>query len=129
MRLPKGTSRVVSSIEFRIFRSLKNARRASKLAVLPVYTRYERVFLPKKVPVYTTNHPGDLERAFGRLNWMEAYTVGWTPTRALCYAAILVEMCEEFREEVWIKRLLGRGRSDGEGSSKNLENVARPLKA
>jgi 25S rRNA (uracil2843-N3)-methyltransferase len=69
----------------------------------------------------------DFERAFGRMDWLEAYTVRWSPNRALCYATVLVGMCDEFREEVWIKRLLGDEKYDVEEASKSTGTTARPL--
>jgi 25S rRNA (uracil2843-N3)-methyltransferase len=34
----------------------------------------------------------DFARAFGKEDFLEAYTVRWSPSRALCYAAILVDL-------------------------------------
>lgn len=49
---------------------------------------------------------GDWERAFRSREWMEAYAVRWSPNRALCYANILLGICEEFGDEPWIDQLL-----------------------
>jgi 25S rRNA (uracil2843-N3)-methyltransferase len=59
----------------------------------------------------------NFEKAFRCLDWMEAYAVRWSPSRALCYVAVLAELCEEFREEEWIKCLFGSEKHDIEGST------------
>lgn len=53
----------------------------------------------------------DFERAFGSLDWMRAYAVRWSPSQALCCSAVLLEIYEDFKEEVWIQSLLGGERS------------------
>jgi 25S rRNA (uracil2843-N3)-methyltransferase len=70
----------------------------------------------------------DFEQAFGRLDRLEAYAMRWTPNRALCYASVLVEICKEFREEMWIKHLLGEEEHDAEGVLEYPETTARILK-
>lgn len=52
------------------------------------------------------------ELAFGKEEWLEAYAVRWSPSRSLCYAAVLVEVCEELRQgnnSKWVNRLLEVG--------------------
>ncbi|KAE9374003.1 hypothetical protein N431DRAFT_437558 [Stipitochalara longipes BDJ] len=71
----------------------------------------------------------DFERAFGRLDWMEAYTVRWSPSRALCYAAVLVEMFQEFAEEAWIRQLLDREGRSMEPPSQTSGKVRCPSRA
>jgi len=70
----------------------------------------------------------DFEQAFGRLDRLEAYAMRWSPNRALCYASVLVEICKEFSEEVWIKHLLGEEEHDAEGVLEYPENTARRQK-
>jgi 25S rRNA (uracil2843-N3)-methyltransferase len=72
---------------------------------------------------------GDTERAFGRLDWMKAYVVRWSPSRALCYAAVLAGVFDDFGEEVWIKSLLDGLESEVRGFSKSSGATSRPLKA
>jgi 25S rRNA (uracil2843-N3)-methyltransferase len=40
----------------------------------------------------------DFNRAFGTEQYLEAYSIRWSPSRALCYASILSELHEELRE-------------------------------
>lgn len=40
----------------------------------------------------------DFERAFGRKEYLEAYSVRWSPSRALCYQAILVDLRQHLAE-------------------------------
>ncbi|EKD11849.1 uncharacterized protein L3040_000344 [Drepanopeziza brunnea f. sp. 'multigermtubi'] len=40
----------------------------------------------------------DFERAFGRKDYLEAYSVRWSPSRALCYQAILVDLQKHFAD-------------------------------
>lgn len=71
----------------------------------------------------------DLEQAFRRPHWLEAYAVKWSPSRALCYATVLVEICQEFREQVWVKRLLGDETIDIKESPDCPKSTGHPLKA
>jgi 25S rRNA (uracil2843-N3)-methyltransferase len=69
----------------------------------------------------------DFEQAFGRLDCLQAYAVRWSPNRALCYASVLIEICKEFREDVWVKHLIGGRDSEAERLLKYPENTARPM--
>ena len=71
----------------------------------------------------------DFERAFGRLDWLEAYAVRWSPSRALCYATVLAEICRDFKEEWWVNRLLGDDSIGIRESSNHPESTLHPLKA
>lgn len=71
----------------------------------------------------------DIERAFGGLDSMEVYAARWSPSRALCYAAVLAELCEEFGEETCIQILLKRESINTNRSSESSSNVARSAKA
>jgi len=71
----------------------------------PVCQDYERL-KPTLQEIQISISKRDFVQAFGRLDWMEAYTVRWSPSRAFCCAAVLVEIFQEFEGEVWIKKLL-----------------------
>lgn len=53
----------------------------------------------------------DFDAAFGRGDFLEAYAIRWSPSRALGYAQLMAWICEERAEDACIQRLLG----DGEG--------------
>lgn len=40
----------------------------------------------------------DFERAFGRQEYLEAYAFRWSPSRALCYASILIDLRDHLSE-------------------------------
>lgn len=48
----------------------------------------------------------DLAGAFGKQEYMDAYAVRWSPSRALAYANILAWICSERAEDDWINRLI-----------------------
>ncbi len=92
----------------------------------PICQDYEKL-KPALTEIKKALDARDFERAFGSLDSMEAYAVRWGPSRALCYAAVLVELCEEFGEETCI--LLKREPIDANRSSESSCNVARSAKA
>ncbi|CZT11429.1 uncharacterized protein RAG0_15575 [Rhynchosporium agropyri] len=49
---------------------------------------------------------GNSEKAFSRLDWMQAYAVRWSSTRALCCATILLSIADELSEETHIHDFL-----------------------
>lgn len=49
----------------------------------------------------------DFDRAFGRDDFLEAYAIRWSPSRALGYAQLLAWICEERADDACIKRLAG----------------------
>ncbi|TVY82579.1 25S rRNA (uridine(2843)-N(3))-methyltransferase [Lachnellula suecica] len=40
----------------------------------------------------------DFARAFGKSEYLEAYSIRWSPSRALCYLSILIDLREHFTE-------------------------------
>lgn len=49
----------------------------------------------------------DFDRAFGRADFLEAYAIRWSPSRALGYAQLMAWICEERADDACIHRLLG----------------------
>jgi 25S rRNA (uracil2843-N3)-methyltransferase len=94
-------------------------------ANLPACQDYERL-KPILKEIKEALSERDFEQAFGRLDRLEAYAGRWSPNRALCYASVLIEICKEFREDVWVKHLIGID-SGAEGLLKYPENAAHPL--
>ncbi|KAN0102553.1 Protein of unknown function (DUF3115) domain containing protein [Hyaloscypha variabilis] len=94
----------------------------------PICQDYE-VLKPTLQEIQRALSERDFERAFGRLDWMEAYTVRWSPSRALCCAAVLMEMFQEFREEFWIKNLLGGEETNAGLPSQISEEATFPPRA
>lgn len=57
----------------------------------------------------------DFEKAFGKEEYLEAYSVRWSPSRTLGYANILAWLVEEIAsEEPWVKSIFSRNQTDGE---------------
>ena len=97
-------------------------------AAFPIYQDYSAL-KPTLQEIREALLERDFERALGRLDWMEAYVVRWSPSRALCYAAVLLGVFEEFGEEVWIRSMLQGPESEIQRSSKSPGPTPRPLKA
>ncbi|KAJ6783201.1 hypothetical protein PWT90_01241 [Aphanocladium album] len=53
--------------------------------------------------------------AFGTEDFLEAYTIRWSPSRALTCANVLAWICDEMREAEWVHRFL---HNDGQKPSK-----------
>ncbi|KAF2793544.1 hypothetical protein K505DRAFT_325407 [Melanomma pulvis-pyrius CBS 109.77] len=54
----------------------------------------------------------DFEIAFGKIEFLEAYSVRWSPSRALTYATLLAYICnEKAREEAWVQLLVALERT------------------
>jgi 25S rRNA (uracil2843-N3)-methyltransferase len=49
----------------------------------------------------------DFDTAFGREEYMEAYTIRWSPSRALGYAQLLTWVCSQRPNDSWIQQLVG----------------------
>ncbi|ORY66094.1 uncharacterized protein BCR38DRAFT_429224 [Pseudomassariella vexata] len=49
----------------------------------------------------------NFDRAFGKAEFLEAYAIRWSPSRALAYSNLLAWVCGERAEEIWVKRLIG----------------------
>jgi 25S rRNA (uracil2843-N3)-methyltransferase len=58
----------------------------------------------------------DLDTAFGREDYLEAYTIRWSPSRTLAYAQLFAWICTQRAGDVYIKRLVGS--VEHEGSTK-----------
>lgn len=48
--------------------------------------------------VKTALYERDFERAFGKREFLETYSIRWSPSRALCYQAVLVDVSEHLIE-------------------------------
>ncbi|KAH8176769.1 SAM-dependent methyltransferase [Sarocladium implicatum] len=48
----------------------------------------------------------DYATAFGTDEFLEAYTIRWSPSRALTVATVLAWMCSEMREAAWVQQFL-----------------------
>lgn len=57
----------------------------------------------------------DYCKAFGTEEFLEAYTIRWSPSRALTTANVLAWICSEMREAAWAQQFLG---NDGQKPSK-----------
>ncbi|KAJ4138684.1 hypothetical protein NW768_002538 [Fusarium equiseti] len=71
----------------------------------------------------------DYSKAFGTEEFKEAYTIRWSPSRALTTANVLAWICSEMSETVWVQQfLLGETPSKiaciGRGGSDLLASVA-----
>lgn len=51
----------------------------------------------------------DFDMAFGRDDFLEAYAIRWSPSRALGYAQLMAWICEERADDPCIQRLVGDG--------------------
>ncbi|KAL2066259.1 hypothetical protein VTL71DRAFT_2330 [Oculimacula yallundae] len=60
---------------------------------------------------------GDSDKAFSSQDWMEAYAVRWSSTRALSCATLLLSIVEEFGEETRIQNYLD-GRRTSESTTR-----------
>jgi len=66
---------------------------------------------------------GGLEKVGERREWAEAYAVRWSPNRAMLFAAVVVGMCEKFREEVWVRIFLADENVEGGEALKSPETL------
>lgn len=57
----------------------------------------------------------DFARAFGKEEYLEAYSCRWSPSRCLCYAYVFADLVTEFQDDVVVKRILGDEIIEGEG--------------
>ncbi|KAI3395607.1 hypothetical protein diail_1045 [Diaporthe ilicicola] len=51
----------------------------------------------------------DFDTAFGRADFLEAYAIRWSPSRALGYAQLLAWVCEERADDACIQQLVDGG--------------------
>ncbi|KAF4952924.1 hypothetical protein FSARC_12545 [Fusarium sarcochroum] len=52
----------------------------------------------------------DYSKAFGTKEFLEAYTIRWSPSRALTIANMLAWICSEMRETAWVQQFLQNNR-------------------
>ncbi|KAG9503416.1 hypothetical protein J7337_006261 [Fusarium musae] len=57
----------------------------------------------------------DYSKAFGSEEFLEAYTIRWSPSRALTVGNVLAWMCSEMNEAAWVQQFL---HNDGQKPSK-----------
>ncbi|POS72172.1 hypothetical protein DHEL01_v209429 [Diaporthe helianthi] len=62
----------------------------------------------------------DFDMAFGKDEFLEAYAIRWSPSRALGYAQLMAWICEERAEDDCIQRLFG---GDGEDEQRPAKLV------
>ncbi|KAI1866200.1 uncharacterized protein JN550_007889 [Neoarthrinium moseri] len=53
----------------------------------------------------------DFETAFGKQEFMEGYAIRWSPSRALGYSNLLAQICEQRKDDAWVRQLIGDDRS------------------
>ncbi|TEA11072.1 25S rRNA (uridine(2843)-N(3))-methyltransferase [Colletotrichum sidae] len=51
----------------------------------------------------------DLERAFEKPEFLEAYAIRWSPSRALAYAQLMAWICQERPDDACVQQLSGNG--------------------
>lgn len=52
---------------------------------------------------------GNFDTAFGREEFLEAYAIRWSPSRALAYAQLLTWICEDREDDACLRQLVGGG--------------------
>jgi 25S rRNA (uracil2843-N3)-methyltransferase len=50
---------------------------------------------------------GDVETAFGKEEFLEGYAIRWSPSRALALSNLLAWICEQRKDDDWVKWLIG----------------------
>ena len=55
----------------------------------------------------------DFETAFGRDEYLEAYTIRWSPSRTLGYAQLLAWICTQRAGDAYINQLVGHSKLEG----------------
>ena len=55
----------------------------------------------------------DFDMAFGKDEYLEAYTIRWSPSRALGYAQLLAWICTQRAGDAYIKQLVGSVENEG----------------
>jgi 25S rRNA (uracil2843-N3)-methyltransferase len=61
----------------------------------------------------------DFERAFGRQDYLEAYAFRWSPSRALCYLSILVDLQDHLSESFLFRSITHNKHSSTDSTSKD----------
>ncbi|KAL0936197.1 uncharacterized protein CTRU02_208412 [Colletotrichum truncatum] len=62
----------------------------------------------------------DFDTAFGKAEFLEAYAIRWSPSRALAYAQLIAWICEERAEDACVQRFVG---GDGDDEQKTAKVV------
>ncbi|OBT72523.1 hypothetical protein VF21_08671 [Pseudogymnoascus sp. 05NY08] len=68
----------------------------------------------------------DFARAFGAQKYLEVYAARWSPSRALCYASVLIELREHLDKFGMFARGTKRKATDQDGGDKDSETSAAP---
>ncbi|KFX96112.1 hypothetical protein V490_03509 [Pseudogymnoascus sp. VKM F-3557] len=68
----------------------------------------------------------DFARAFGAQKYLEVYAARWSPSRALCYASVLIELREHLDKFDMFARGTKRKASSQEGGDKDPESATAP---
>ncbi|OBT47340.1 hypothetical protein VE00_02030 [Pseudogymnoascus sp. WSF 3629] len=68
----------------------------------------------------------DFGRAFGAQKYLEVYAARWSPSRALCYASVLIELREHLDKFDMFARGTKRKAVDQDGGDKDSESSAAP---
>ncbi|KFX96138.1 hypothetical protein O988_05466 [Pseudogymnoascus sp. VKM F-3808] len=68
----------------------------------------------------------DFARAFGVQKYLEVYAARWSPSRALCYASVLIELREHLDKFDMFARGTKRKASSQEGGDKDPESTTAP---
>lgn len=68
----------------------------------------------------------DFARAFGAQKYLEVYAARWSPSRALCYASVLIELREHLGKFDMFARGTKRKAGDQDGGEKDSESSAAP---
>ncbi|KAK1497125.1 hypothetical protein CTAM01_08137 [Colletotrichum tamarilloi] len=50
---------------------------------------------------------GEFDIAFGKAEYLEAYAIRWSPSRALAYAQLMAWICEEMADDAYVQRFIG----------------------
>jgi 25S rRNA (uracil2843-N3)-methyltransferase len=61
----------------------------------------------------------DFERAFGRQDYLEAYAFRWSPSRALCYLSIFVDLQDHLTESFLFRSMAHNKRSSADDTSED----------
>ncbi|ELR04973.1 hypothetical protein VC83_02860 [Pseudogymnoascus destructans] len=68
----------------------------------------------------------DFARAFGAQKYLEVYAARWSPSRALCYASVLIELREHLDKFDMFARGTKRKAGDQDGGDKDSESSTAP---
>jgi 25S rRNA (uracil2843-N3)-methyltransferase len=66
----------------------------------------------------------DFARAFGKEEYLDAYSCRWSPSRCLCYSYVIADLVKEFEDEDVVRRILGLQEKDMDEDEESIEDVA-----